>query len=35
MTTYDAIILGAVVSLKEGADEPVLMRRRGEYATLV
>jgi flavin reductase (DIM6/NTAB) family NADH-FMN oxidoreductase RutF len=30
-----AIILGAVVSLKEGADEPVLMRRRGEYATLV
>ncbi len=30
-----AIILGAVVSLKEGADEPVLIRRRGEYATLV
>jgi flavin reductase (DIM6/NTAB) family NADH-FMN oxidoreductase RutF len=30
-----AIILGAVVSLKEGADEPVLARRRGEYATFV
>ena len=29
------IVLGAVVSLKEGADEPVLVRRRGEYATLV
>jgi flavin reductase (DIM6/NTAB) family NADH-FMN oxidoreductase RutF len=30
-----AIVLGAVVSLKEGADEPVLARRRGEYAPLV
>ena len=30
-----AIILGAVVSLKEGVDEPVLTRRRGEYATFV
>jgi len=30
-----AIVLGAVVSLKEGADEPILTRRRGEYATLV
>jgi flavin reductase (DIM6/NTAB) family NADH-FMN oxidoreductase RutF len=27
-----AIVLGAVVSLKEGVDEPVLTRRRGEYA---
>jgi len=30
-----AIVLGAVVSLKEGADEPVLTRRRGEYATFM
>jgi flavin reductase (DIM6/NTAB) family NADH-FMN oxidoreductase RutF len=30
-----AILLGAVVSLKEGADEPLLTRRRGGYATLV
>jgi len=30
-----AIVLGAVVSLKEGVDEPVLARRRGEYATFV
>ena len=30
-----AIVLGAVVSLKEGVDEPVLARRRGEYAPLV
>jgi flavin reductase (DIM6/NTAB) family NADH-FMN oxidoreductase RutF len=30
-----AIILGAVVGLKEGVDEPVLARRRGEYAPLV
>jgi flavin reductase (DIM6/NTAB) family NADH-FMN oxidoreductase RutF len=30
-----AIVLGAVVSLKEGLDEPVLARRRGEYATFV
>jgi flavin reductase (DIM6/NTAB) family NADH-FMN oxidoreductase RutF len=30
-----AIVLGAVVSLKEGVDEPVLARRRGEYARLV
>ena len=30
-----AIVLGAVVSLKEGPGEPVLVRRRGEYATLV
>ena len=30
-----AIVLGAVVNLKEGADEPVLARRRGEYAPLV
>ena len=30
-----AIVLGAVVSLKEGADEPVLARRRGDYAPLV
>jgi flavin reductase (DIM6/NTAB) family NADH-FMN oxidoreductase RutF len=30
-----AIVLGAVVSLKEGLDEPVLARRRGEYATLI
>ncbi len=29
-----AIVLGAVVSLKEGVDEPVLARRRGEYAPL-
>jgi flavin reductase (DIM6/NTAB) family NADH-FMN oxidoreductase RutF len=29
------IVLGAVVSLKEGAEEPVLVRRHGEYATLV
>ncbi len=30
-----AIVLGAVVSLKEGVGEPVLGRRRGEYAPLV
>jgi flavin reductase (DIM6/NTAB) family NADH-FMN oxidoreductase RutF len=30
-----AIVLGAVVSLKEGLEEPVLARRRGEYAPLV
>ncbi|HEY4807837.1 MAG TPA: flavin reductase family protein [Roseiarcus sp.] len=30
-----AIVLGAVVSLKEGVDEAVLARRRGEYAPLV
>ena len=30
-----AIVLGAVVSLKEGVDEPVLARRRGDYAPLV
>ena len=30
-----AIVLGAVVSLKEGVDEPVLARRRGEYAPMV
>ena len=30
-----AIVLGAVMSLKEGLDEPVLARRRGEYAPLV
>jgi flavin reductase (DIM6/NTAB) family NADH-FMN oxidoreductase RutF len=30
-----AIVLGAVVSLKEGVDEPVLVRRRGDYAPLV
>jgi flavin reductase (DIM6/NTAB) family NADH-FMN oxidoreductase RutF len=30
-----AIVLGAVVSLKEGVDEAVLGRRRGEYAPLV
>ena len=30
-----AIVLGAVVSLKEGADEPILVRRRGEYAPFV
>jgi flavin reductase (DIM6/NTAB) family NADH-FMN oxidoreductase RutF len=30
-----AIVLGAVVSLKVGIDEPVLGRRRGEYAPLV
>jgi flavin reductase (DIM6/NTAB) family NADH-FMN oxidoreductase RutF len=30
-----AMVLGAVVSLKEGVDEPVLARRRGEYAPLV
>ena len=30
-----AIVLGAVVSLSEGADEPVLARRRGDYAHLV
>ena len=30
-----AIVLGAVVSLKEGLDEAVLARRRGEYAPLV
>jgi flavin reductase (DIM6/NTAB) family NADH-FMN oxidoreductase RutF len=30
-----AIVLGAVVSLTEGVDEPVLARRRGEYAPLV
>jgi flavin reductase (DIM6/NTAB) family NADH-FMN oxidoreductase RutF len=29
-----AIVLGAVVSLKEGVDEAVLARRRGEYAPL-
>jgi flavin reductase (DIM6/NTAB) family NADH-FMN oxidoreductase RutF len=29
------ILLGAVVSLKDGAKEPVLVRRHGEYATLV
>ena len=29
------MILVPLVSLKEGADEPVLIRRRGEYATLV
>ncbi|HTZ65989.1 MAG TPA: flavin reductase family protein [Roseiarcus sp.] len=29
-----AIVLGAVVSLKEGVDEPVLARRRGDYAPL-
>jgi flavin reductase (DIM6/NTAB) family NADH-FMN oxidoreductase RutF len=29
-----AIVLGAVVSLKLGADEPVLARRRGDYAPL-
>ena len=30
-----AIVLGAVVSLKEGVDEAVLARRRGESAPLV
>ena len=30
-----AIVLGAVVSLKEGAAEPVLIRRHGEYAPLI
>jgi flavin reductase (DIM6/NTAB) family NADH-FMN oxidoreductase RutF len=30
-----AIVLGAVVSLKEGVDEPVLARRRGAYAPLI
>jgi flavin reductase (DIM6/NTAB) family NADH-FMN oxidoreductase RutF len=30
-----AIVLGAVVSLNEGVDEPVLARRRGDYARLV
>ena len=30
-----AIVLGAVVSLKEGVDEPVLARRRGAYASLI
>ena len=29
-----AIVLGAVASVKEGADEPALTRRRGEYAPL-
>jgi flavin reductase (DIM6/NTAB) family NADH-FMN oxidoreductase RutF len=29
-----AIVLGAVVSLREGAGEPALARRRGEYAPL-
>jgi flavin reductase (DIM6/NTAB) family NADH-FMN oxidoreductase RutF len=29
-----AIVLGAVVSLKEGAAEPALARRRGDYAPL-
>ena len=29
-----AIVLGAVVSLKEGSEEPVLARRRGDYAPL-
>lgn len=29
-----AIVLGAVVGLKEGADEPILARRRGDYAPL-
>ena len=29
-----AIVLGAVVSLNEGADEPVLARRLGGYAPL-
>ena len=29
-----AIVFGAVVNLKEGVDEPVLARRRGEYAPL-
>jgi flavin reductase (DIM6/NTAB) family NADH-FMN oxidoreductase RutF len=30
-----AIVLGAVVSLNEGVDEPVLARRRGDYAPLI
>jgi flavin reductase (DIM6/NTAB) family NADH-FMN oxidoreductase RutF len=30
-----AIVLGAVVSLTEGVDEPALGRRRGEYAPLI
>ena len=29
-----AIVLGAVVSLKEGSEEPVLARRRGDYTPL-
>ena len=29
-----AIVLGAVVSLKEGSEEPVLAHRRGDYAAL-
>jgi flavin reductase (DIM6/NTAB) family NADH-FMN oxidoreductase RutF len=29
-----AIVIGAVVNLKEGADEPVLARRRGDYTPL-
>jgi flavin reductase (DIM6/NTAB) family NADH-FMN oxidoreductase RutF len=29
-----AMILGAVVSLSEGVDEPMLARRRGEYSPL-
>jgi flavin reductase (DIM6/NTAB) family NADH-FMN oxidoreductase RutF len=29
-----AIVLGAVVSLSEGVDEPALTRRRGEYAAV-
>jgi len=29
-----AIVLGAVVSLKEGSEEPVLARRRSDYAAL-
>ena len=29
-----AIILGAVVSLKQGADEPALAHRHGGYARL-
>ena len=29
---FDMTVLGAVVSLKEGVDEPVLARRRGAYA---
>jgi flavin reductase (DIM6/NTAB) family NADH-FMN oxidoreductase RutF len=30
-----AIVLGAVVSLKESVDEPVLARRRGEYVSFI
>ena len=29
-----AIVLGAVAGVKEGADEPALTRRRGDYAPL-